>query len=308
MFGGKDILKRLKVCYLRKLLTFIIKRQNQLLKMGGFFVLFGSFFLTFSLVFIIMAHYKNEYQKSRHKFSDADVFRLMTKANHFLTAEQLAAVSDLNKKEAASRLTYLSMQKIVRKFQDSGGMRKVYQLKEDLPENAVLPISINGLTEGEIVDAVMEYSEDYQITIAELVVVFGIEIELAKQTLKRLRKSGLVKRLWKGTSLIYVVKDPLTKAIPKLKISKKIAKIPLPKNQKALEEQVKLKIPDAEVLNLAIEHKGRLTPTLLCLKLKISIEEAQIKLDDLYDQGAFIMDINPKEALVEYHLRDRSLL
>jgi len=58
----------------------------------------------------------------------------------------------------------------------------------------------------------------------------------------------------------------------------------------------------------SIEYKGRLTPALLCLKLKISIEEAQIKLDDLYEQGAFIMDVNEKEALVEYHLRDKNLL
>jgi hypothetical protein len=309
MFEGRDILKRLKVCYLRKLLA-MYYQLNKItsLQMGQFFAIFGIMFLALSFIFIIMAYYKNQYQKSKHKLLDADLFQLMTRANHFLTAEQLATVSDLNKKEADSRLTYLSMQKIVRKFQDGSGLRKVYQLKEELPENAALPICIDGLTDAEIVDAVMEYSEDYQITIAELVVVFGIEIELAKQTLKRLRKSGLVKRLWKGTSLIYVVKDPLMKEIPNLKTSKKISKIPLPKNQKALKEQVKLKIPDAEVLNLAIEYKGRLTPILLCLKLKISIEEAQIKLDDLYEQGAFIMDINPKEALVEYHLRDRSLL
>jgi predicted transcriptional regulator len=160
----------------------------------------------------------------------------------------------------------------------------------------------------EIVDAVLEYSDDYQITIAELVVVFGIEVEAAKQILKRLEKSGLVKRLWKGISLIYVVKDPLMKASPKLGIPKGASKIKLSKNNKLLQEQVKIKIPDADVLKLAIEHKGRLTQTLLCLKLRISIEEAQIKLDDLYEQGAFIMDVNQKDALVEYHLRDKNLL
>jgi len=173
--------------------------------MGEFFAFFIIMVFAFSLIFIIMAYYKSQYKKSKHKFSDADVFRLMARANHFLTAEQLAAVSDLDKKEAGFRLAYLSMHGIIRKFQDGSGLRMVYQLKEELPEETVLPISIDGLTETEIVAAVMEYSDDYQITIAELVVVFGIEIELAKQTLKRLRKSGLVKRLWKGLSLIHVV-------------------------------------------------------------------------------------------------------
>lgn len=276
--------------------------------MEAFFAFLGPIGFTFSIYFIIMTYYKSQYKKSKHKFSDADVFKLMARANHFLTAQQLAAVSDLNKKEAANRLAYLSTQGIIRKFQDGGGTRLVYQLKEELPEEASLPISIEGLTEGEIIDAVLRYSDDYQITIAELVVVFGLEIEAAKQVLKRLRKSGLVKRLWKGFSLIYVVKDPLVKTKPKLEDSKVASKMKLPTNNKLLQEQVKLKIPDAEVLQLAIKHKGRLTPALLCLKLKISMEEAQVKLDDLYEQGAFIMDINQKEALVEYHLRDKNLL
>jgi predicted transcriptional regulator len=276
--------------------------------MGGFFGLLGVTTITFSVYFIIKAYYKNQYQKSKHKFSDADVFLLMSRANHFLTAQQLASVSNLDKKEAANRLAYLSIQGIIRKYQDGGGVRMVYQLKEELPEDKTLPISIEGLTEAEIIDAVLQYSDDYQITIAELVVVFGLEIEAAKEVLKRLRKSGLVKRLWKNFSLIHVVKDPLTKASPRLEVSKLASRMKLPKNRKLLEEQVKLKIPDADVLNLAIKHKGRLTPTLLCLKLRISLEEAQIKLDDLYEQGAFIMDINQKEALVEYHLRDKNLL
>lgn len=275
-------------------------------ELGAFFTIMG---VTFSLIFIIKWYYKTQYEKSKHKFSDVDVFKLMARANHFLTSEQLAAVSDLNEREAANRLAYLGMMGIVRKFQDGGGVRTVYQLKEELPENDVLPISIEGLNEAEIVDAVMEYSDDYQITIAELVLVFGIEIHEAQEVLNRLKKTGLVKRLWKGMSLIYVVKDPLMKATPTLnKPSVKQARIKLPQQDKQKQKAVRLKIPDADVLNLAIQHKGRLTSALLCLKLKISMEEAQIKLDDLYDQGAFIMDVNQKDAIVEYYLRDKNLL
>ncbi len=290
-------------CYL-----YIQLDKNQGVKMEDSFIFFLIMFLLMGCIPMIQVYYKNQYEKSRSKFSDAEIFKLMSRANHFLTAKQLSMVSALSKKEAANRLAYLSMKGIVKKFQDGSGMRTVYQLKEALPEDDILPISIEGLTETEIVDAVMRYSKDYQITIAELVIIFGIEIELAKQTLERLKKSGLVKRLWKGTSLIYVVKDPLIKGTPKFESSSPPIKIKLPKESKQEREIVKLKIPDADILRLAIEHKGRLTVTLVCLKLNISIEEAQIKLDDLYEQGAFIIDVNQQDALVEYYLRDKNLL
>lgn len=277
--------------------------------MEGIIALVGVLTITVGTIYLVKWYYKGQYKKSKHKFSDADVFMTMAKANHFLTPKQLAAVSPLNEKEAKARLMHLSLEGIVRRYQDGNGIHSVYHLMEELPENPVLPMSINGLSDQEIVDAVMKYSDDYQITIAELVIVFGLEIEAAQNVLKRLRKSGLVGRLWKGMSLIHVVKDPLRQVAPKVKIPVlSTTNIYKEKHKKELKEEVRLKIPDADVLNMAINHKGRLTATLLCLKLKISMEEAQIKLDELYEQGAFIMDVNEKDAIIEYHLRDKNLL
>ncbi|WP_264789104.1 hypothetical protein [Aureispira anguillae] len=274
-----------------------------------FFVSILITLITVGLVFFIQWYYKGLYERSKNKFSDAEIFKMMAKANHFLTAQQLAAVSALDKKEARDRLAYLAMVGAIQRYQDSTGVNLVYHLKEELPEDDVLPISIQGLTDQQIVEAVLEYSDDYQITIAELAIVFGLEIKEAKKVLKRLKKSGLVGQLWKGWSLIYVIKKPLLESTPALKKGTFSEKMAIPSSKMSLkQEQVKLKIPDADVLNLAIEHKGRLTAALLCLKLQISMEEAQFKLEELYEQGAFIMDVNERDAIIEYHLRDKNLL
>lgn len=271
----------------------------------------GILSLTVGSIYLVKAYYKAQYEGAKHKFSDAELFKIMARANHFITPKQLASVSPLDKKEAKDRLNYLSMEGVVRRYQDGSGMNMVYHLIEELPEADVLPISIEGLTDEQIIEVVLKYSDDYQITVAELVVIFGLEIKAAKNVLKRLKKSGLVGRLWKGMSLIYVIKAPLMQSTPKVKIPSLSLKENYRKeNQRneAFQKEVRLKIPDADVLNLAIQEKGRLTTALLCLKLKISMEEAQVKLEDLYEQGAFIMDVNEKDAIIEYHLRDKNLL
>lgn len=259
------------------------------------------------LVWGIMAYYKSKYEASKYKISDLEVLKIMGRANHFITSKQLAEVTPLNLSEAKDRLNYLAVAKVVRGYQDGNGVMTVFHLIEDLPENKNLPINIHGLTNQQVVDLILEYSDNHQVTIAELMVLFGLEIEAAKQLLKRLKKSGLVGRLWKGMSLIHVIKNPSKTARTSLETITTTEKIALP-NHSFEKDAIRLKIPDADVLKLAIEHKGRLTATLLCLKLKISMQEAQLKLEELYEQGAFIMDVNEKEAIVEYHLRDRNLL
>jgi len=96
----------------------------------------------------------------------------------------------------------------------------------------------------------------------------------------------------------------LQEATPKLRVPtpiKQQTKISIP-------TQDKIKIPDADVISLAVEHKGRLTPTLLCLKMKIPMHEAKIKLEELYDQDVFLMQVDEDNALLEYQLRDKNLL
>jgi len=259
-----------------------------------------SLLLAFSIQFGVRSFYRNKYNEAKHKFSDAAIFRLMVRANHFLTPKQLAAVSTLTAKEAWYRLNHLAMEGILRKYQSGGN--EVFQLKEDIPFSDKLPTSIKGLSEKQIIEVILEYAEDYQVTIAELVVIFGIDIYKAKELIKRLRKANLIMYLRRGTSKIYVISHPLNQQQPKLKI-------PAMKQAVHLSPQVeKIKIPDADIINLAVEQKGRLTPATVCYKLKIPLRAAKTKLEDMYEQGAFIMDVDEKNAVVEYHLRDKSLL
>ncbi|MGH1337803.1 MAG: hypothetical protein ACRBFS_16905 [Aureispira sp.] len=239
----------------------------------------------------------------------------MNKTNHFITAEQLAEVTGMDQKVAYKRLWYLTYQKVIRGYYDSSGVQKgVFQLPENVPLEAIPTMDVNQMSDKEVVKTILRYARDYQVTIAELVVIFNIDIYEAKEVLKRLRKSKLVSRLRKGMKHIYVIdrsiqqqrnfsnytdrKDLLK---DKLEDVKRMV-IPTPT------EIGRIKIPDADVIQLAIEHDGRLTPTLLCLKSKISIEEAKQKLEELYEQGTFVMDVDESNYVMEYQLRDKSLL
>lgn len=268
-----------------------------------------SFVLYFLFIWAIVYWSKNrlkgQHAESQHKLSDADLFKMMTQANHFLTVEQLVASSSLNEKEAKARLMHLGIQGVVRSYYDSSGTGKaIYQLKEEVPLIPSIRSNVQTLSEKEIIEIILLHVDDYQVTVAELVVIFGIDIYEAKDLIQRLKKSGHLSILRKGFKYIYVINQSIRLKEPKLRTTppkSQLQKIPIPTEQR-------IKIPDADVIQLAIDHDGKLTPTLLCLKKKISIDEAKQKLEELYEQGAFVMDVDEQNYVMEYHLRDRSLL
>jgi predicted transcriptional regulator len=177
-------------------------------------------------------------------------------------------------------------------------------------------MDIQQLSDREIVKQILVHARDYQVTVAELVVIFDIDIYEAKALLKRLLKSQLVSRLRKGVQHIYVINRSIqqqhyvsgqNRGNTSLKQQlEEVQKIALPSTPEPTVERIK--IPDADVIQLAIEHDGRLTPTLLCLKHKISIEEAKQKLEMLYEQGTFVVDVDESNYVMGYQLRDKSLL
>ncbi len=259
--------------------------------------------------------YKKQHRETQKDITDAELFRLMNKTNHFITAEQLSEVTGIDKKVVYKRLWFLSFQRVIRGYYDSSGSQKgVFQLPENVPSEAIPAMNVAQMSEREIVKTILIYARDYQVTVAELVVIFNLDIYAAKKLLKRLLKSKLVSRLRKGIQYIYVIDRSIQQ-------QRSLAN---PRDHKAeLKEQFdqvkkmvipnfgeagRIKIPDAEVIQLAIEHDGRLTPTLLCLKSKISIEEAKYKLEELYEQGTFVMDLDESNYVLEYQLRDKSLL
>ena len=271
----------------------------------GFLVIGGNLAVIFLIVFLVWRYYNNIYEATKHKISDADIFRLMSRANHFLTPEQLAAVTPLTLKEAKGRLINLANHQIIRQYYNSGGSPGVYQLKEDIPIHKELPTSLQGLSDQEVVDTILDYSPDYQVTVAELVVVFGIEVKEAKALIKRLRKVNLVSRLWSGKGTIYAINSPLKQPKPRLSVD---AILEQPSKLVMTQLVEKIRIPDADVLELAVKNKGKLTPTRLCLDMKISLEAAAEKLDDLHEKGIFTVDVHEENAVMEYHLLDKDLL
>lgn len=279
-----------------------------------------AFLLILAGVFLLLLGYWiHLQQKEAHKsiqsvIKDAELFQLINKMNHFITVEQLAEAVGIEPKIAKKHLSYLSQFGVLKSFYDSNGITTgVYQLKESLPLEPVPKMDVKQMSDQEITNALLLYVSDYQVTLAELVVIFDIDIYEAKTLLKQLVKSKQVRRLFKGMHYIYVI-NPVARKSTKLSNTSNVIKEELeelrnrmiPNQLPNIEERIK--IPDADVIRLAIEHDGRLTPTLLCLKSKVSIEEAKYKLEQLYEQGTFVMDVDESNYVMQYQLRDKSLL
>jgi hypothetical protein len=67
------------------------------------------------------------------------------------------------------------------------------------------------------------------------------------------------------------------------------------------------RLTDSEVIKLAVETKGKLTATLLCLKAGISIDEAQATLERLQLKGVFDLQVTENGSML-YVLNDIDLL
>lgn len=272
------------------------------------------FFFIWWLVSWSRNRYKKHHEATQDDISDIELFRLMNKTNHFITSEQLSEVTGMDTNDAYKRLWYLANQGVITGYYNAGGAQKgVFQLPETVPLQAIPSMNIKQLSDREIVKQILVYARDYQVTVAELVVIFDIDIYEAKALIKRLLKSNLISRLRKGVQYTYVINRSVQQqhvgghnkgnTLLKQQLAE-VQKIAIP----SAPEVERIKIPDADVIQLAIEHDGRLTPTLLCLKRKISIEEAKKKLETLYEQGTFVIDVDESNYVMGYQLRDKSLL
>ncbi|MCC5943825.1 MAG: hypothetical protein JJT94_02750 [Bernardetiaceae bacterium] len=66
-------------------------------------------------------------------------------------------------------------------------------------------------------------------------------------------------------------------------------------------------ITDRQILQAAVEAKGSLTATGLCLKIDMSIEEAQERLEQMHKNGTFDIQVDDL-GNIRYELRDKNLL
>lgn len=266
-----------------------------------------AFYMVFIIGLVVRVNKRNKdfHRQSQYKLTDAELFKMMTAANHFISAQQLATATALSLKEASAKLQHLSTQKVIRKFNNSKDQTSsLFQLKEAVPLIESLPANIHQLNEDQIIEFILMHVQDYQVTVAELVVLFGVDIYEAKNLIKRLRDSGHVNILRKGIEHVYMINLKKNKmAIPsnlnRQQAADKIKIADLPTNSE---------VSDADVLRLAIKNKGIVTPTSLCVYQKIPINLAKLKLEQLHEEGAFVLDVNEKNLVVEYHLKDKSIL
>lgn len=252
------------------------------------------------IVYAVVARQRRMYQETASIISDTDLFRMMNENAGFMTAEVLAAQTGLSIKAAQKHLMYLAQKRVIKCFYEMYGMhQRVYQLVQHVPMAAPPYVDTERLSDRAMVELLAEYSTNGQFTLAETMVILGCSLEEAQRLLKRFKQQKLVHVLHPWSYPIYLPQLGFqSSASNAAAISEKMA-LPM------LQERIK--IPDAEVLQLAIENGGSLTPASLCVKGKIPLVEAQKVLEELYEKGAFTLDADQTGSVVEYQLRDPSL-
>ncbi|GAA4842079.1 hypothetical protein [Algivirga pacifica] len=65
-------------------------------------------------------------------------------------------------------------------------------------------------------------------------------------------------------------------------------------------------ITDAEIIRIALENKGRISPSVLCVKGKVSFDSAKDRLEELHEKGVMYMDVSDKGSIY-YTLVDMDL-
>lgn len=120
-----------------------------------------------------------------------------------------------------------------------------------------------------------------------------LNLDEAQSKINSLLMSGIIHQKWdwsdwSGTKYKYILKDAN-------------------KNFEAIDGKKSKNITDAEVISVAIQAKGRVTATALCLKLDISVDEAKRRLEDLRKKEIFDIDVTDT-GVITYSLIDKDLL
>ncbi|TAH19961.1 MAG: hypothetical protein EAZ08_07840 [Cytophagales bacterium] len=120
-----------------------------------------------------------------------------------------------------------------------------------------------------------------------------LSLDEAQSKINSLLMAGIIHQKWDwsdwtGTKYRYILKDAN-------------------KNYEAIEGKKSKSITDADIISAAIQTKGKITPTALCLKLNISIDEAKRRLEDLRKKEIFEIDVT-ETGSITYNLLDKDLL
>lgn len=250
------------------------------------------------LIMMIVSGVKRTYRNAKKKFSDRQLLELLVEEGNVLSVRQIANLSPLTRTEVTIRISTWMNNGVVRQLSSSDGM-VMYQLKFKMPDlNKVY--NIKQYDDRAALELVLQYIKGVELSVAHFVWMFDITIQEARKILTRLVASGLIKTQYtSGFQRIYVANVNYNE------FKNREEKLVIPEMTETYD--MRIPINDADILKLAINNNGRLTPTIICIEKQVSLDEAQDLLDNLYEKGAFHIDVDEDNGTIEYWLRDAKL-
>jgi predicted transcriptional regulator len=247
------------------------------------------------MLIMFMSGVKNTYRKAKEKFSDRQLLQLFVAQGSLLSAKQIATLSPLTSTEVLIRIQAWINNGAMRSLYGNDGVT-VYQLKHKMPSQGHI-FDIRQYTDAKVMEIVLNHISGVEISPAHFVWLFNLSIQDARKLLRRFVTAGLVK-----THLDDNYQRTYISNVNPLELGGKIA---IPKTSEKGDGRIA--INDADLLKLAISNDGRLTPTLVCIEKQVSLDEAQDLLDQLYEKGAFNLEVDENDGTIEYWLRDTKL-
>jgi predicted transcriptional regulator len=253
-----------------------------------------SFMLVSFMIVTIMRALKRTYNRANEKFSDRELLQLFVEQGNILSPKQISKLSPLSSTEAMIRLQTWSNNGAMRTLYSDAG-ETLYQLKHKMPSQKHI-FDIRQYSDAKIMEITLNHITGVELSPAHFTWLFGLNIQDARKVLKRLVAAGMVKTHFDGNFQRSYISSVNPNELGN--------KITLPKNA---ENDGRIAIKDADLLKLAINNEGRLTPTLVCVEKQVSLDEAQELIDKLYEKGAFNIEVDENDGTIEYILRDTKL-
>jgi hypothetical protein len=249
------------------------------------------------LPFVLLRYsgiFKFNSKTGRFKISDRQLLELFVENGNVLSFKQLMNFCAMGSVELMIRLQSWLNNSTIRSLYSSDG-ETLYQLKFKMPGQKHR-FEIKNYNNRKILEIVINHISGTEISPAYLVWLFDLKLQDARKVLKRMVSAGLVKtQLDKNFQRTFISNITLSN------INETSIPLTTQKNEG------KISLNDADLLKLAIQNKGWLTPSVVCIEKQISLDEAQEILDKLYEKGAFNLEVDEKDGTIEYWLRDTKL-
>ncbi len=276
----------------------------------------GSVLLGGTISYYTTKRIQRYYEKLEQKISDAEVIHLAISGNGMLTVKELAKHSGLTKMQASTRLNSLYSKGAFKQLYDNLGYVS-YALKDKYTPIKQISDRKNSrdITDEEIINVAR--ISNFQLTPAKLCYYTNIPMKEAKKRLKLMVKQDIFDRQFSSRfSVIYRLKSEGIQGIStatnktiELVKKEEVEKIDI--NQLTVSEELnhddKKILKDAMVISVAVEQGGNITATSLCFRTGFSIDQAQVKLDELHRKEVFEIKVSENGTIV-YQLNDKSLL